>query len=285
MASSTSYERAVTGPNHARRITVLTIVASLIATPLVIFALGPHLPPGKGSTQAAGQVTDNTVLLAVMTPVICLIVVYFAYALIVFRRRGPEIQEGAAIRGNARVQNAWIIGTSAIVLFLAGYGTWALLETGSGGGQGPDPIDVPSGPKLPVQVIAQQWEFTYRYPTFGGLETSQLVLPADRLIELHVTSLDAVHSFWAYQLGVKADATLNTDNVVYVKTRSPRSFDIRCAELCGLWHGYMFDKGHVVGTAEFAAWVKSQRKVFQAVARYMPPYSTTYTPDPQRRAG
>ena len=220
-----------------------------------------------------------------MTPIICLIVVYFAYALIVFRRRGPGIEEGAAIRGNARVQNAWIIGTSAVVLFLAGYGTWALLETGSGGGQGPDPIAVPSGPKLPVQVIAQQWEFTYRYPTFGGLEASELVLPADRLIEFHVTSLDAVHSFWAYQLGVKADASLNTDNVVYVKTRAPRSFDIHCAELCGLWHGYMFDTGHVVSTAEFAAWVKSQRQVFQAVARYMPPYSTTYAPDPQRRAG
>jgi cytochrome c oxidase subunit 2 len=100
-----------------------------------------------------------------------------------------------------------------------------------------------------------------------------------------VTSLDAVHSFWAYQLGVKADANLNTDNVVYVKTRSPRSFDIRCAELCGLWHGYMFDTGHVVGTAAFASWVKSQQQVFQSVARYMPPYGTTYTPDPQRRAG
>ena len=273
------------GPNHARRIAVLTIVASLIATPLVIFVLGPNLPPGKGSTQAAGQVTDNTLLTAVMTPIICLIVVYFAYALIVFRRRGSEIEEGAAIRGNARAQNAWIISTSAIVLFLAGYGTWALLETGSGGGQGPNPIAVPAGPKLPVQVIAQQWEFTYRYPTFGGLETSQLVLPADRLVEFHVTSLDAVHSFWAYQLGVKADANLNTDNVVYVKTRSPRSFDIHCAELCGLWHGYMFDTGHVVSTTAFASWIKAQQNVFQAVARYMPSYSTTYAPDPQRRAG
>jgi hypothetical protein len=47
----------------------------------------------------------------------------------------------------------------------------------------------------------------------------------------------------------------------------------------------MFDTGRVVSTAEFAAWVKSQRQVFQAVARYMPPYSTTYAPDPQRRAG
>jgi cytochrome c oxidase subunit 2 len=272
-------------PNHIRRIAVLTIVASLVATPLVIFVLGPHLPPGKGSDQAAGQVTDNIVLTAVMTPIICLIVVYFGYALVAFRRRGPAIEEGAAIRGNARAQTLWIAATSAVVLFLAGYGTWALLQNGSGGGQGPTPIAVPGGPKLAVQVIAQQWQFTYRYPTYQGLETSQLVLPADTLIEFHVTSLDAVHSFWAHSLGVKADANLGTDNVVYVHTRGARSFDIHCAELCGLWHGYMYDTGRIVASSAFTAWIRQQQQVFQAVARYMPPYRTSYAPKPQRRAG
>ena len=73
---------------------------------------------------------------------------------------------------------------------------------------------------LPVQVIAQQWEFTYRYPTYGGVETAQLVLPVDRQIAFHVTSLDAIHSFWAYQLGVKADANPGVDNVAYVKPKT-----------------------------------------------------------------
>ncbi len=112
-------------------------------------------------------------------------------------------------------------------------------------------------------MIAQQWQFTYRYPTYDGVETSHLVLPADKQIELHVTSLDAVHSFWAYDLGVKADATLGTDNVVYVNTRSPRSFDIHCAELCGLYHGYMFDTGKVVGERRL-------RRVDQAAAAGLP---------------
>ena len=96
---------------------------------------------------------------------------------------------------------------------------------------------------LPVQVIAQQWEFTYRYPTYGGVETPQLVLPVEQQIEFHVTSLDAIHSFWAYELGVKADANPGVDNVAFVKTKTAGTFQIRCAELCGLWHGYMFDTG------------------------------------------
>ncbi|MGZ4335064.1 MAG: hypothetical protein ACXVRJ_12460, partial [Gaiellaceae bacterium] len=135
------------------------------------------------------------------------------------------------------------------------------------------------------QVIAQQWEFTYRYPAYGGLETSQLVIPADTLIELHVTSLDAIHSFWAYELGIKADANPGVDNVAFLKTKGPRTFHIHCAELCGLWHGYMFSTGRVVPGGQFAAWVKQQQQVFSAVAKYVPPYSTIYYPDPQRRAG
>jgi cytochrome c oxidase subunit 2 len=138
---------------------------------------------------------------------------------------------------------------------------------------------------LPVQVIAQQWQFTYRYPTYGGLETPQLVLPADTYVELHVTSLDAIHSFWATELGIKADANPGVDNVAYLQTRSPRTFHVRCAELCGLWHGYMFDNGRVVPQAQFTAWVKSQQHDFAAVAKYLPKYSKSYYPDPQRRAG
>ena len=74
------------------------------------------------------------------------------------------------------------------ILFLAIFGTAELLSNGSGGGQGPSPIAKPSGGVLPVQVIAQQWEFTYRYPTYGGVETPDLVVPVDREIAFHVTS-------------------------------------------------------------------------------------------------
>ena len=118
---------------------------------------------------------DNTVLLATATPVALAVLVYFAYALWAFRERNPEvIVDGPPIRGDASVQFWWLVVTTALVLFLAGYGTVRLLADGSGGGQGPNPIAVPAAhgsPPLPVQVIAQQWEFTYRYPSYGGVET------------------------------------------------------------------------------------------------------------------
>jgi cytochrome c oxidase subunit II len=134
-------------------------------------------------------------------------------------------------------------------------------------------------------VIAQQWEFTYRYPTYGGVETAQLVLPVGRQIAFHVTSLDAIHSFWAYELGVKADANPGVDNVAFVKPKKTGTFQVRCAELCGLWHGYMFDTGRVVGGAQFATWIAQQRQAFTPVQKYLPKYASSYSPDPEARAG
>jgi cytochrome c oxidase subunit 2 len=182
------------------------------------------------------------------------------------------------------------VASTAIVASLFAFGTWRLLEAGAaGGGQGPSPLSPlkASGGEslLPVQVIGQQWQFTYRYPTYDGLQTPHLVLPVGRPVELHVTSLDVVHSFWAYELGVKADANPGVDNVAYVMPKRTGTFEVRCAELCGIWHGYMFDTGRVVDERAFEAWIREQQRLFAPVQRYLPPYSRTYLPDPQGRAG
>jgi cytochrome c oxidase subunit II len=272
---------------HGKRFLIAFIVLSVIATPLVAIFVGDQFPPGNATAQAHEQVFDNSWLVAIMTPPAIFVLVFLAYALTTFRNRTGELVDGPPVRGDARIQTWWMVVTGVIVLFLAGFGSYELVHSGSGGGQGPTAAFQPAGYRqaMDVQVIAQQWEFTYRYPTYGGVEVPHLVLPANTLIRLHVTSLDAIHSFWAYQLGVKADANPGSDNIAYVQTKGPLTFDIHCAELCGLWHGYMFDTGQVVDSGTFASWIKRQRSYFAPVNKYLPAYATTYLPDPQRRAG
>ena len=273
-------------PNHARRFGAIWVIASLVATPLVIVLLGPELPPGNGSAQSSGQVTDNTVLLGMATPVLLLVVLYLIYAIVYFRQPKGAVLEGPAIRGDARLQTTWIVITSLMVLSLAAYGTARLLsDNGAGSGSGPTPLTVPKGPKLPVQVIAQQWAFTYRYPTYGGVEVPHLVLPVNQMVELHVTSLDVIHSFWSRQLAVKADANPQVDNIAFVKPTSVQTFEVRCAELCGIWHGEMFDTGRVVTPAAFNAWIRQAQVAYAPATKELPPYSKTYQPEPARRGG
>lgn len=272
------------------RLLAIWLVSSVVATPLVAIFLTPDLPPGIGTDDAAGQQVDNEVLTAVATPIVLLIVIFLVYVLVVFRQTGTAIEEGPRLYGHAGAQMVWIVASTAIVLGLFAFGTFRLLQAGgAGGGQGPSPLSPLHAARgesvLPVQVIGQQWQFTYRYPSYGGLQTPHLVLPAGRPVEFHVTALDVIHSFWAYGLGVKADANPGVDNVAYVTPRRVGTFDIRCAELCGLWHGYMFDTGRVVDERRFEAWVREQQRIFAPVERYLPPYSDTYLPAPQGRAG
>jgi cytochrome c oxidase subunit 2 len=296
---------AVTPPrdstNHGQRVIAAWLLLSAIATPLVAIYVGPLIPPGNASVQGQAQVFDNQVMTALVTPVLCLMAVFFGYGLVRFRaRRNDAIVDGPPIRHDARVQLTWMLITTTMVLFLAGFGTYELLKDGSGGGQGPNPIAFPAHHQnaFQVQVIGQQWQFTYRYPSLGDMESNQLVLPANTDVELHVTSLDVVHSFWAVELGVKADANPGVDNVVYVETKNPTTFHVRCAELCGLWHPYMINNGRVVDSAQFTSWAAQEKKVYAAVKPFMDkpgnqngaPYAHSYLPapgggSPQVRAG
>ena len=274
--------------NHFRRVVLIWLLSSVVLTPIVVFVAAPGIPPGNATVQSAGQVTDNTVLLGLSTPVALAVVVFFIYSLVAFRERDTAaVLDGPPVRGHAGVQLWWIVTTTTIVLFLAGYGTVRMLSDGAGGGQGPNPIAKPDPPvaALVVQVIAQQWKFTFRFPSYGGVETDHLEIPAGRLIEFHVTSLDVIHSFWAYQLGVKADASPGVDNIAYVQTKKPLAFNIHCAELCGVWHGYMFDTGQVVPASQFTSWISQQQRRFVPATKLLPPYAKSYIPDPQDRGG
>jgi len=268
---------------HGLRLVVIWVAISIVGDLLFWFLVGPHTPPGTFSSTAADNQWDFNVLFMIALPVLLGVWLFMLYSIVVWResRGGPEPAGGAKAASNLGVQTGWIVTTTVIVLGLAAFGTYELVQPGgSGGGQGPSPIWTPtSNTVLPVQVIGQQWKFTYRYPTYGGFETNQLVLPADTTIAFHVTSLDVIHSFWAYQLSVKADANPAEDNVAFTTTTKPGTFTVRCAELCGLWHGAMYNNGTVLSKVQFQVWALVARHRLAANTKLLPPFALTYVPD------
>jgi cytochrome c oxidase subunit 2 len=265
-----------------------------IAADLVIWFLWyPHMPPGRMSNEASGQQFDIAVMAVLSAPILIFIWTYFGYAMVTWRHREGDDSDGPPIHGNTRIQATWIGVTAVIVLGLFVFGTVELIvPAGAGAGEGPSPIWKPAGTvntanwtpgggdTLQVQVMGQQWWFTYRYPQFGGMESTQLLLPQNTSVEFHVTSLDVIHSFWAYQLGVKADANPGVDNVAYATPKQLGRFTVRCNELCGLWHGAMFDYGHVVSPASFESWASGVETAesTDGTLNAMPAYALTYDP-------
>ena len=286
--------------NHGLRLAVIWLVLTAIVVPLVVLVLGPQIPPGHMSAEAGAQHDANVFMTALTAPIVLIVLIVGVYSFVVFRNRGEAVIDGPPLKGNAGTQLLWIVITGAIVLTLAVWGSYTLIVSshGSGGGQGPNPIAKPKGWKqaYPVQVIGQQWEWTFRYPKAmvngKALETRDLVVPNHTLVAFHVTSLDVTHSFWAYELGVKADAVPGVDNIAYVNARRTGFFHIRCAELCGLWHGHMAKLGRVLSFSGFQAWLKTAEKKNAPIMNCkkctepLPPYNQWYYPViALRRAG
>ncbi len=271
-------------PRHFARMTAIWLVLAIVLDPLFYFLVGPHVPPGVMTTSAADNQFDFNLLFVIALPVVLAVWVYLGYSLYTWnatRVGSGEALGGAAGRGHAKVQAIWITVTSLIVVSLAVFGTVSLINgNGSGGGEGPNPVWKPSSAGvLPIQVIGQQWKFTYRYPTFGGFESAQLIVPNNTTVAFHVTSLDVIHSFWAYQLSIKADANPQVDNVAYTTTRHTGAVTIRCSELCGLWHGAMYNYGQVVSKAKFEQWALKAEKSNADNTKFLPPFAWTYVPD------
>ncbi len=286
--------------SYLRLFWTIWAIASVVLDVVVWVFVGPHTPPGTLTETAKSDQFDFNVLLMFAIPVLIGVWMWLAFAIRFWnaKRGGPDPVGGEAARTNKAAQVSWIGITSFVVLFLAGFGTWALVvDHGSGGGEGPNPVWAPSGAikaetaaatgkstwkpgePLVVQVIGQQWRWTYRYPQFGGFESQQIYLPADTTIVFNVTSLDVIHDFWAYQLSVKADANPGFNNVAFTETKGTGSFVVRCDELCGIWHGAMYNYGKVVSQSDFQNWATTTEAANAQNTKYLPAFNWVYTPD------
>jgi cytochrome c oxidase subunit 2 len=286
-----SFRIDTTDRPHVIRLAIIWVILSVIG---IVAVLQIPYPPYDHSVQGQDQSRTMALMTVLAAPVFIGVVIMIVYSAIYFRRRGPELADGPPMLGNTPVQIVWIGVSAVIVLFLAFVGITTLASSnaaqavgapgraiGQSGGQTGSGTAGGSGPEMQVQVIAQQWYFTYRYADYGGVETTHLYLPLDRPVELHVTSLDIIHSFWAYELGVKADANPGVDNIFHVTPQKLGSFQVRCAELCGIWHGEMSDaEGKVVSQSDFDAWIAQQQQDYAAIQKVVPSYAPFYYPAP-----
>ncbi len=275
---------------HAIRLLIAWAVLSVVG---IVIVMQIQLPPGNQSQQAVDQSWLLQLMTVLSTPVFVGVVLFILYAAFAFRQKRGTLEDGPPSHGNFRVQVAWVAITAVVVFILAGIGISELASTANGTNfassnqpalatSGSLQVGSTEASALQVQVIAQQWYFTYRYPDYAGVESLHLILPVNANIVVHVTSADILHSFWAYQLGVKADANPGVDNITYVTTLRTGSFTVRCAELCGIWHGNMSDEsGAVVTQDAFATWIAGLQQSESDLT--LPPYAPAYFPSPRAK--
>jgi cytochrome c oxidase subunit II len=238
--------------SHVRRVLTIWAVLSVICVALVIL-LGPVVNPTSGSNDAGFANLTNVLFTAMAVPVALFVWVFVGYSLVAFReprvpaRNVDEYEDGPPLQATPRQQIAWLVITASLAIFLVGWGMFGFYK---------QTTDPPARP-LVVDVIGQQWTWTYSYPALG-VESNELYLPVHRPVQFRVTSDDVLHGFVVNGLAVAMDANPGWWTTAPSVTPSKLgNFATRCVELCGLYHTYMWSPVKVVTGSAFAAWIKA----------------------------
>jgi cytochrome c oxidase subunit 2 len=93
--------------------------------------------------------------------------------------------------------------------------------------------------RIEVQARMWAWEFVYPEGPSTTPTTDVLHLPVGRHVDLVVTSVDVIHSFWIPRLGGKIDAIPGRMTVIRLQADRPGTYHGICAEFCGTGHTNM----------------------------------------------
>lgn len=200
---------------------------------------------------------------------------FMAWCLIRYRHRRDR---RAHYEPENKKLEGWLIGltTAGIVAMLApGLFVWAQ-------------VIKPPEDALVLEVVGQQWRWSYRFPgadgRLGSVDTRRvsdtnpfginpddplgrddividdpvLHLPVGKPVKVLLRSKDVLHNFTVPQFRVKMDLVPGQVTYFWVQPTRVGTFDILCQELCGVAHFAMRGLVAVEPEEKFAAWLHAK---------------------------
>ena len=180
----------------------------------------------------------------------------------IFKFRAKPGQRAQYISGEEKSQKRWVtiphllVLVCDVVIIVMAIKVWV------------DVKQTLPEPEQTVRITAQQWAWSFTHPGADGkLDTDDDIRTVD---ELHVMvdtnyhfkleSMDVVHSFSVPVFRLKQDAIPGRTITGWFRPIKTGSFDIQCAEMCGIGHGLMPAKIVIETKAQHTAWVASRSK-------------------------
>jgi len=151
-----------------------------------------------------------------------------------------------------------------------------------------------------VEVLAQQWQWTYRLPGEDGVmgtsdsrditfenpfgvnpvdvngqddvlvDSDELHLQLDQPVKMLLRSIDVLHDFYVPQFRAKMDMVPGAVTYFWLTPIRTGTFDVLCFELCGVGHYAMRGTVVVETESDFEAWLEEQSTFAQSLARADP---------------
>jgi cytochrome c oxidase subunit II len=90
------------------------------------------------------------------------------------------------------------------------------------------------------------------------LTGSEIAVPVNTNVIIHITSMDVIHSFKVFPMRVNQDANPGMSVPIHFKPTRVGTYPINCAQLCGVGHYSMKGTLKVMEPADFSAWLKTK---------------------------
>ena len=195
----------------------------------------------SGPSHYAVQV-DSVMMFIVVSSVILLLGVTLAMIYFVIRYSRKKNPKPENIEGNTALEIIWIIVPTILVLvmFYLGYKVYTESRI------------IPDG-AMNVSVTGRMWKWQFQY--VNGKQSDTLFLPVGKPVKLDLNSADVNHSFFIPAFRIKEDIIAGRMNYMVITPDEIGTYDIACAEYCGLNHSQMYAKLIVLPQKEFASWL------------------------------
>jgi len=115
---------------------------------------------------------------------------------------------------------------------------------------------------IPVHATARMWSWLFTYE--NGKTADKLYVPVGQPVKVLLTAEDVLHSFYVPAFRIKRDTVPGMDNYVWFVADRPGSYDLFCAEYCGVGHSAMITTVEAIPSAEFSAWLADKPAVADA---------------------
>jgi cytochrome c oxidase subunit 2 len=200
---------------------------------------------------------DNLILLIGVIVGVWFVVAEIVFFWLIFRYRVREGVPTRYVAGEVKREKRWVsyphyaVLAFDVVILVVALQVWNRVK-----------IEMPAAAE-PVRIISQQWAWTFvQAGPDGRLDTADDVRTVEdmhvqlgRVYEFELHSRDVLHSFSVPVFRLKQDAVPGRVIRGWFEPTVAGTFDIQCAEICGIGHGLMPGRIHVRTAEQHQAWM------------------------------
>jgi cytochrome c oxidase subunit 2 len=184
---------------------------------------------------------DNAFMVIIGISVLLLIAVTIVMIYFIIRYNKKRHPKAVDIHGNNWLELIWTVIPTILVLLMFWYGYIGYV-----------PMKQVPDDAIEITVTGRMWSWTFEYD--NGRKSDRLIVPHNKPIKLDLVSQDVLHNLYIPAFRIKEDVVPGGENFMWFIAQKKGSYDILCAEYCGLRHSYMITKLEVVSPEEYEEW-------------------------------